>query len=162
MGVQIPFIAVQVVLNAKDMPSGNAIAIFFNSLGGAIAISIAQNVFINPGLVYQAGATHLRDVISPADLAGVLLAYCKSLDDSFVLSIAVGGIATICACFVEWGSVKGKKIDHGAALFASRSTFWVVVILKSDNGPKKDGLQLAYRMVWYERGVKRKNGEWRS
>ncbi|KAG4032347.1 hypothetical protein MFRU_007g02530 [Monilinia fructicola] len=130
MGVQIPFIAVQVVLNAKDMPSGNAIAIFFNSLGGAIAISIAQNVFsnglvkyipqyapeVNPGLVYQAGATHLRDVISPADLVGVLLAYCKSLDDSFVLSIAVGGIATICACFVEWGSVKGKKIDHGAAV----------------------------------------------
>ncbi|RAL65207.1 hypothetical protein DID88_001313 [Monilinia fructigena] len=50
MGVQIPFIAVQVVLNANDMPSGNAIAIFFNSLGGAIAISIAQNVFSN-GLV---------------------------------------------------------------------------------------------------------------
>ncbi|KAB8291264.1 hypothetical protein EYC80_009950 [Monilinia laxa] len=130
MGVQIPFIAVQVVLNANDMPSGNAIAIFFNSLGGAIAISIAQNVFsnglvkyipqyapeVNPGLIYQAGATHLRDVISPADLVGVLLAYCKALDDSFVLSIAVGGIATICACFVEWESVKGKKIDHGAAV----------------------------------------------
>lgn len=41
-GVQIPFIAVQVVLNSKDMPTGNAIAIFFNSLGGAIAISVAQ------------------------------------------------------------------------------------------------------------------------
>ncbi|ESZ94587.1 hypothetical protein SBOR_4998 [Sclerotinia borealis F-4128] len=129
MGIQIPFIAVQVVLSAKDMPSGNAIAIFFNSLGGAISISIAQNVFnnglvkympqyapdVNPAVVYQAGATHLRDVISPADLVGVLLAYCKSLDDAFVLAIAVGGIATICACFVEWKSVKGKKIDHGAA-----------------------------------------------
>lgn len=128
MGVQIPFIAVQVVLNAKDMPSGNAIAIFFNSLGGAISISIAQNVFSNglvkyipqeaptvsPALVYDAGATHLRDVISPTDLVGVLVAYCKALDQSFVLAIAVGGIATICACFVEWKSVKGKKIDHGA------------------------------------------------
>jgi hypothetical protein len=37
--VQIPFIAVQVVLNKKDMPSGNAVAIFFNSLGGAFSIS---------------------------------------------------------------------------------------------------------------------------
>lgn len=129
MGVQIPFIAVQVVLNSKDMPSGNAIAIFFNSLGGAVSISIAQNVFSNglvkympqyapevsPAIVYQAGATHLREVITPADLVGVLLAYCKALDDSFVLAIAVGGITTVCACFVEWKSVKGKKIDHSAA-----------------------------------------------
>ncbi|KAK6594315.1 efflux pump antibiotic resistance [Botrytis cinerea] len=128
MGVQIPFIAVQVVLNAKDMPSGNAIAIFFNSLGGAISISIAQNVFsnglvkyvpqyapeVNPAVIYAAGATHLRDVISPADLVGVLVAYCKALDQAFILAIAVGAIATICASFVEWRSVKGKKIDHGA------------------------------------------------
>ncbi|KAF7860650.1 hypothetical protein EAF04_008169 [Stromatinia cepivora] len=129
MGVQIPFIAVQVVLNAKDMPSGNAIAIFFNSLGGAVSISIAQNVFnnglvkyvpqyapeVSSAVIYKAGATHLRDVISPANLVGVLVAYCKALDESFVLAIAVGGIATICACFVEWKSVKGKKIDHAAA-----------------------------------------------
>ncbi|KAF7912858.1 uncharacterized protein EAF01_001879 [Botrytis porri] len=128
MGVQIPFIAVQVVLNAKDMPSGNAIAIFFNSLGGAISISIAQNVFSNglvkyvpqyapevdPAIIYAAGATHLRELISPADLVGVLVAYCKALDESFVLAIAVGAIATFCACFVEWKSVKGKKIEHGA------------------------------------------------
>jgi Na+/melibiose symporter-like transporter len=129
IGVQIPFIAVQVVLNAKDMPTGNAIAIFFNSLGGAISISIAQNVFsnglvkyipqyapdVNPGVVYAAGATHLREVIPPASLAAVLKAYCLALDQSFVLAIAVGGIATGCACFVEWKSVKGKKIVATAA-----------------------------------------------
>jgi hypothetical protein len=45
--VQLPFIATQVVLPAKDMPTGNSLAIFFNSLGGAIAISIAQNIFSN-------------------------------------------------------------------------------------------------------------------
>jgi hypothetical protein len=32
-----------------------------------------------------------------------------------VLAIAVGGIAAICACFVEWKSVKGKKIMATAA-----------------------------------------------
>jgi hypothetical protein len=45
--IQLPFIATQVVLQAKDMPTGNSLAIFFNSLGGAIAISIAQNIFSN-------------------------------------------------------------------------------------------------------------------
>lgn len=128
-GVQIPFISVQVVLNSKDMPTGNAIAIFFNSLGGAIAISIAQNIFSNglskylpifapdvsPSLVMKAGATYLREAIPESKLPGVLLAYMKSLDEAFVIPIAVGGIATICACFVEWKSVKGKKIIATAA-----------------------------------------------
>ena len=128
-GVQIPFIAVQVVLSAKDMPTGNAIAIFFNSLGGAISISIAQNIFSNglvknvpkyaPGVdaqtVINAGATYLRRVIPPAALAGVLKAYVIALENAFVLPIAVGSIAAICACFVEWKSVKGKKLTPAGA-----------------------------------------------
>jgi len=128
-GVQIPFIAVQVVLNAKDMPTGNAIAIFFNSLGGAIAISIAQNIFANglssnlpkdapgvdPQVVIKAGAAYLRNVISKEDLPGVLLAYMVGLRQAFVISIAVGAIATLCGFGVEWKSVKGKKIIAAAA-----------------------------------------------
>lgn len=127
-GIQIPFIAVQVVLSAKDMPTGNAIAIFFNSLGGAISISIAQNIFSNgliknvpkyaPNVaaetVVNAGSTHLRQVISPADLPGVLKAYAIAIENAFVLPIAVGAIAVICGCCVEWKSVKGKKIEMGA------------------------------------------------
>lgn len=128
-GVQIPFIAVQVVLSTKDMPTGNAIAIFFNSLGGAIAISIAQNIFTNglttnlpkdapgvdPQIVIGAGAAYLRNVISPEKLPGVLLAYMAGLKQAFVISIACGAIGTICACFVEWKSVKGKKLAPAAA-----------------------------------------------
>jgi hypothetical protein len=131
-GVQIPFVAVQVVLGPKDMPSGNAIAIFFNSLGGAISISMAQNVFSNGlyknipidapsipvNVVVAAGASHLRqavDAIDPKMLPGVLNAYMKAISEAFVIAIAVGGIATFFACFVEWKSVKGKKIVQGGA-----------------------------------------------
>jgi len=128
-GVQIPFVAIQVVLSNRDMATGNALAIFFNSLGGAVSISIAQNIFqnglyekvpvyapgISPQAVVTAGATYLRRLI-PADLLpGVLQAYMASLNQSFVLPIAVGGISVICACFVEWKSVKGKKIAPVAA-----------------------------------------------
>lgn len=128
-GVQIPFIAVQVVLNAKDMPTGNAMAIFFNSLGGAVSISVAQNIFSNglssnlpkyapnvsPQVVIQSGATYLRKVISADDLPGVLTAYMAALNQAYVIPIAVGGIAAICACLVENKSVKGKKIVVSAA-----------------------------------------------
>jgi len=128
-GVQIPFIAIQVVLNRKDMPTGNAIAIFFNSLGGAFSISIAQNIFINGLLnkipvlapavdarvVVNAGATHIREVVSQTDLPGVLQAYVEALTQSWILPIAAGGIAFILAFFVEAKSVKGKKLAPAAA-----------------------------------------------
>ncbi|EPS44955.1 hypothetical protein H072_993 [Dactylellina haptotyla CBS 200.50] len=125
MGIQIPFVAVQVVLSSQDMPVGNALAIFFNSLGGSISISIAQNIFtntllkelpktapgVNPQLVINAGATALRFVISKANLAGVILAYNTAITTCFILPIAVGGIAFLCSLGMEMKSVKGKKLD---------------------------------------------------
>jgi hypothetical protein len=128
-GVQIPFTAIQVVLSQKDMPTGNAIAIFFNSLGGAISISVAQNIFLNglakqmliyapdvdPLVIFYAGATHIAEYVSAADLPGVLQAYNLALNEAFILPIAVGGIAFCLSFFVEWKSVKGKKIVAAAA-----------------------------------------------
>lgn len=126
--VQIPFIAVQVVLNKQDMPSGNAVAIFFNSLGGAISISVAQNIFSNtlvtqipkyaknvdPAVIIGAGATNIRAVTPPEALAGVLEAYNVAVTRTFILPIACGGIACLCSLLFEWKSVKGKKLELGA------------------------------------------------
>lgn len=125
--VQIPFIAVQVVASDKDMPTANALVMFFNSLGGAISLSIAQNVFINglirevprfapgldPRLVIGAGQTHLRSVVPSAFLEGVLVAYMRSIAGTFVISIAAGGIAVLVSFGMEWRSVKGKNIVAG-------------------------------------------------
>ncbi|KAI5263785.1 putative major facilitator superfamily transporter [Aureobasidium subglaciale] len=127
--IQIPFIAVQVVLEEKDMPSGNAIAIFFNSLGGAISISIAQNIFantlvkdiiknapgVNPAAVISAGATHVREVVSADQLAGVLMAYSNAVTSAFIVPIATSGLAFIVSLFIEWKSIKGKNIMGGGA-----------------------------------------------
>ncbi|RMZ79786.1 hypothetical protein DV738_g3197, partial [Chaetothyriales sp. CBS 135597] len=129
MSIQIPFIAVQVVLNKRDMPTGNAVAIFFNSLGGAFSVSIAQNIFSNtlvkqiplqtqgvdPALIIAAGATHIRDVTPPSQLPGVLSAYNSAVTNTFILSIATAGIAVCFSALFEWKSVKGKKIELSAA-----------------------------------------------
>ena len=176
-GVQIPFIAVQVVLSDKDMPTGStftlntlsnlfnaalspislrsppritlvgrqilmvfprllwdrltrppdAIVFFFNSLGGAIAISIAQNIFVNslsrdipklapgvnPKIVIGAGATHVRDVVPAQWLPGVLQAYTNAVTSAFILAIAAGGIAFFVSWAMELKSVKGKKLLPG-------------------------------------------------
>lgn len=127
--VQIPFIAVQVVLNKKDMPTGNAVAIFFNSLGGAVAISIAQNIFsntliqeipklttgVNAKKIIAAGATHIREVTPPSQLAGVLQAYDLAVTRAFILSISCAAVAFGCSLLFEWKSVKGKKLAIGGA-----------------------------------------------
>jgi len=121
------------VLFFLTSPQGHAnwqrYSYLFNSLGGAIAISIAQNIFTNgltanlpkdapgvdPQIVIGAGAAYLRKVITPEQLPGVLLAYMAGLKQAFIISIACGAIGTICACFVEWKSVKGKKLVPTAA-----------------------------------------------
>ncbi|EXJ77514.1 hypothetical protein A1O3_09741 [Capronia epimyces CBS 606.96] len=127
--VQVPFIAVQVVLGRNDMPVGNAVAIFFNSLGGAISISIAQNIFsnslvkqiprythgIDPKEIIAAGATHIREVTPPSQLAGVLYAYNIAVTNSYILSIACATIAFLLSLGFEWKSVKGRKIEMGSA-----------------------------------------------
>jgi hypothetical protein len=120
-GVQIPFIAVQVVLSPKDLPTGNAIAVFVQTFGGAIAVSIAQNIFTNTLVknvpagvdakkVVYAGATHVREIVTGAQLQGVLVAYDKAVTSTFILPIAAGIIALIGSAFVEWKSVKGVKL----------------------------------------------------
>lgn len=127
--VQIPFISVQVVLSPKDMPTGNALTIFYNSLGGALAVSIAQNIFsnkliqglvtnapsLNPATIIAAGATHVGDVTPTAQLPAVLEAYNGAVTSAYILSIATGGIAFCCSLFMEWKSVKGKKLAVGGA-----------------------------------------------
>ncbi|KAJ9646219.1 hypothetical protein H2204_000882 [Knufia peltigerae] len=125
--VQIPFIAVQVVLTKKDMPVGNAVAIFFNSLGGAISISIAQNIFsnglvkeipkytkgVNPHTIIGAGATHIREVTPASQLAGVLKAYDIAVTNAYILAIACACIAFLLSFGFEWKSVKGQKLELG-------------------------------------------------
>ena len=88
---------------------------FFNSLGGAVAISIAQNVFSNtlvkqvpkyttgvdPAVIVASGATTLRQIVPPDQLQGVLTAYTYALDHAFILPIAVAGLAFVISLFVS-------------------------------------------------------------
>lgn len=124
--LQTPFIAVQTVLDQKNIPTGNALAGFFNSCGAAISISAAQNVFsstlvrqlrenvpsIDPQVVLNAGPTHVGDV---PQLNGVLhlvlQAYNVAVTKSFMIAIVTGSLAFLIGCGVEWNSVKGKKTE---------------------------------------------------
>lgn len=125
--IQIPFISVQCVLNAKDMPTGNAITIFSNTLGGALSISIAQSIFSNtlverlqaqlpgdlPSQIIMAGATHVQQITPPQYLDIVLEAYNSAIVRAFILSVAVAGLAFLVSLTFEWKNMKGKKLSMG-------------------------------------------------
>jgi hypothetical protein len=99
----------------QTLISLDAIAIFFNSLGGALSISIAQNVFTNtltqeiikkaPGIsaskIITAGATRVREVTPAASLQLVLEAYTLAINKAFILPIVTGAIAFLCSLFVS-------------------------------------------------------------
>lgn len=129
MSMQQTLVAVQTVLPKADVPIGTAIAMFSQTLGGALFISVAQNVFTNsllknakeavPGLdsriVLGTGATELVNVIPPEFLEAVKQAYNGALVNTFYVAVATSVLSVLGAVFFEWKSVKGKKIEMTAA-----------------------------------------------
>lgn len=129
MGMQQILIAVQTALPAADIPTGTAIVMFFQTLGGALFISVGQNVFTNklvsglkaavpdldPAIVLRTGATELKSAIGEQYRAGVLKAYNDALTNSYYVAAALATLSIVGSLAVEWKSVKGKKIEVMAA-----------------------------------------------
>lgn len=129
MSMQQTLVAVQTVLPKADIPTGTAIAMFSQTLGGALFISVAQNVFTNslltnlkeavPGLdsrvVLATGATALQNVIPAEFLGAVQEAYNGALVNTFYVAVATSVLSVLGAVCFEWKSVKGKKIEMTAA-----------------------------------------------
>ncbi|KAF2266333.1 MFS general substrate transporter, partial [Lojkania enalia] len=128
-GMQQPLVAVQTALPGKDVPIGTAIMMFAQTLGGALFISVGQNVFTNQliknlksvvpdldaGFVLTVGATELKNRIPTQFLQGVLVAYNQALTETFYVSVAAASISIVGAAFVQWKSMKGKNIQMAAA-----------------------------------------------
>lgn len=128
-GLQQAMIAVQAALTLKDVPVGTAIVMFAQTFGGALFISVAQNIFSNkllanvasyapgvpPELVLAVGATDIKRVIGdqyPTMLDAVLRAYNDTITHGvFYVCCGTGAAAIITGLWVPWISVKNKKLD---------------------------------------------------
>lgn len=127
IGMQQPLMAVQVVLDIADVPTGTALIIFAQSLGGAMFVTAGNTVFSNRLVAFlaeylphvdprvvAAGATGIRRAIAAQDLAGVVHAYNSALSNCFLVSTATASAAILGAVLVEWKSVKGKNVEMTA------------------------------------------------
>lgn len=129
-GMQQTMVAVQACLKGKDIAVGTAIVMFSQTLGGALFIAVAENVFANklvsnviaanlPGLdaatVLNAGATQIQKVIPAQFLPAILAAYNDALTNAYYVSVAMSCLTLIGALSIQWISIKGKRIEMAAA-----------------------------------------------
>ena len=129
LGMQQSTMAGLTVLEPPDIPIGMALMFFAQTLGGAVFVSVGQNVFarklrgglagidgVNAGIIAKTGATNLRKVVDEAVLPAVILAYNSALRDVFIVVTAVSALVAVGAVSMEWRSVKHKKATFEDAM----------------------------------------------
>lgn len=123
LGMQQPMLVAQTALKNEDIPSGTAIVMFAQTLGGAVFVSVAQNVFqnqlvhnlhdyapeVDSSRLLAVGATMIRSIVPGPFLHQVLSAYNDAITQTFYVAVSMGALSLIGPIFVEWISVKGKK-----------------------------------------------------
>lgn len=120
--VQIPYLAVQVVIVSLDRPLANALVSLFQALGGALGLSIAENVFqtslierldkiqnINVTSIIASGGTGLETIVSPSQLDPVRNAFSGAVANAFLVSVGAAGAAFVTSLAMEWRRIGAKK-----------------------------------------------------
>ncbi|KAK9414434.1 putative MFS multidrug transporter [Seiridium unicorne] len=147
LSFQAPNLAAQTVLPTKDVPIGTSLMFFSQLLGGAIFISVGENVLntqlvdrlsglpnFNVGLVINNGATTLASSV-PANLLGAVLeAYNESLRKCFQIGLIMACLTIFGAAAMEWRSVKKNQPKKNAAADADAE--------KGRDGQPDDGARL--------------------
>ena len=127
LGQQQSGLAAQTVLKPEDVPVGVSLMFFGQSLGGAVFICVAQNIFIqqlfqnlrgvvgdaNASLLEHVGATDLRNYVPSELLSPTLVAYNKSITTTFYVAVAIASFSIIPALTFEWKSIKGLRGPKG-------------------------------------------------
>ncbi|KAK5662036.1 hypothetical protein OQA88_10148 [Cercophora sp. LCS_1] len=124
VGFQTGVLVVQNVMSLEWIPTATASVQFFQSLGGAIFIAVAQALFQNglteaverdaPGLPAQifinSGASQVRQILiqmhAEDATEAVLGAYLVGLRNTYYMTVALAGCAFIVACFLTWKKIK--------------------------------------------------------
>ena len=122
MGMQQANLAAQVVLNRRDVSVGASLMVFSQSLGGAIFISVGQNILsnklasglaelggINPQAVVSSGATDIRNIVPAQLLPQVLEIYNLAIRDAFYAGLAMACFTIFGALLMEWRNIKKEK-----------------------------------------------------
>ncbi|KAL2197860.1 major facilitator superfamily-domain-containing protein [Corynascus similis CBS 632.67] len=127
IGFQTGALVVQNNVPHEWIPQATACVQFFQAMGGAIFIAVAQSVFQNglaegiergaPGLSPQifinSGASEIPQVLERMGasryLIPVLTAYLDGLRNSYYITVACSGAAFLAACGLSWKKIQKRK-----------------------------------------------------
>lgn len=124
LSMQQPSMAAQTVLPKIDVPTGVSLMFFGQQLGGTVFVSVGQNILssrlisglaeakipgLDPGIVINAGATNIRNVVQPEYLGAVLQAYNHALIMVYHVAVGTSCVLIVGAVFMEWKSIKKDK-----------------------------------------------------
>lgn len=154
-------LAVQTVLPHRDVPTGSAMIFFFQTFGGAVFVSVGQNVFLdkliarvaatvprssfNPAIIASTGATELRHIVPPQALPVVLQAYNWAIvNGPMVVSVILACLTVLGAVGMEWKNLKKghdkqkKDVEHEAAAEEVEATAEAAGVLESVEDVESD------------------------
>ena len=117
---QMPIMASTAIAEMTDMSTVSAMCLFFQHVGGSLAVPAAQSIFTNlllnnlpkyaPGvdaqLIASLGAADFRDAITPDQLGGVLQAYMQGLKGVFALATALLAASVPFVFFLKWENLR--------------------------------------------------------
>ncbi|KAK3370352.1 putative MFS multidrug transporter [Podospora didyma] len=125
---QAPNLAAQTVLPLRDVPVGTSLLNFSQLLGGAIFISVGQNVLNNqllerlgplpgfhPQMLLESGATELIARLPEAIRSEALFQYNEALRKVFQVGVIMACLTILGAVAMEWRSVKKNVKKESAA-----------------------------------------------
>jgi hypothetical protein len=130
LGYQQGITAAQTVLKPADIAIGTALMVFVQNFGGTIFISAANNVFVarlvrnlaivvpdlNSQVITSAGATGIKQVVTPEEYPLVLVAYNSAVMEVFKIALILACLCAIGAAGMEWRrgqTSKGKPQNEG-------------------------------------------------
>jgi EmrB/QacA subfamily drug resistance transporter len=121
LGMQQPSVAAQTVLSKADVPTGASLIFFSQTLGGAIFVSVANNLFLtklangimdanisglSAKIVTSVGATDLRKFVPADALPEVLRVYNSAIRNAFYVGVGLSSVLIVGAMLMEWKSIK--------------------------------------------------------
>jgi hypothetical protein len=123
LGLQGPLMAVQTVLDDKDISTGLAITGFGGGLGSSIFISVSATLFqsrladelaqyapgTNTTAFAQGGLAGIRHVLGQDRLKAVLLGYDKAVMQTLYIPVGLATLTILGSVAIERRSVKKKK-----------------------------------------------------
>lgn len=97
--------------------------VFSQIFGGAVFLSIAQTIFsggllsslakyaptVDAKTVVEAGATAIKSVVKPEQVAGVIESYSHAINRNFYLSAGCGVGLFVFSLGMGWVNIKKKK-----------------------------------------------------